>query len=66
MYDSESWTISNQNKSKIRTIKMTFLRRVEEITRRERVGNVTGTSQLNISYTVAHNHTSENASYNAW
>jgi hypothetical protein len=45
MYGSESWTLTKNNKSKIVTTEMRFLRRIKEITRRDRV---TVVSELNI------------------
>lgn len=41
VYSSESWVLSNKQKSKLRSMEMRFLRKIEGKTRRDRIRNIT-------------------------
>ena len=48
IYGSETWTLSDKNKSKVKAKEMRFLRRIKGITRRDRIRNTVVAEGLNI------------------
>ena len=39
LYNSETWTLKENQKDRLRVLEMTFLRKIEGVTRRDRVRN---------------------------
>ena len=48
IYGSESWTLSERNKRKVKATEMRFLRRIKAITRRDRIRNTIVVEELNM------------------
>ena len=47
LYNSETWTLKVEQKNRLRVLEMTFLRKIEGVTRRDRIRNVDIYARLN-------------------
>src|ERR1043165_6413093 len=52
LYNSETWTLKETHKQRLRVFEMACLRRIEGVTRRDRVRNKEIHNRLNIQYDI--------------